>query len=163
MTDLRNKTQEITDYLRGPEVGVKVIELFQCQWEDQKRDNPEIDAFIERKQLNLKSAFHGKRNITKEDILQKVRSGEFFGLIQCNIHVPERLREKFSDLPPIFKNTTISRDDIGPHMKEHCIANHLLTQPRRSLISSYHAQGILLATPLLKWYLEHGLVVTDVQ
>jgi len=36
--------------------------------------------------------------------------------------------------------------------------NHL----RKSLIGSNHGTKILLATPLLKWYLEHGLVVTKV-
>jgi len=30
------------------------------------------------------------------------------------------------------------------------------------LIGSYSGQGILLASPLIKWYLDHGLVVTDI-
>ena len=33
---------------------------------------------------------------------------------------------------------------------------------RRSLISSYHGHEVLLITPLLRWYIEHGLVVTKV-
>ena len=37
-----------------------------------------------------------------------------------------------------------------------------MTQPRRSLIGSMKGDKILLATPLLKWYLEHGLEVTKV-
>ena len=37
-----------------------------------------------------------------------------------------------------------------------------MSQPRRSLIGSYFGEKILLATPLLKWYLEHGLEVTHV-
>ena len=37
-----------------------------------------------------------------------------------------------------------------------------MAQPRRSLIGSMKVHKILLATPLLKWYLEHGLDVTKV-
>ena len=35
-------------------------------------------------------------------------------------------------------------------------------QPRRGLIGSLKGEKILLATPFLKWYLEHGLEVTKV-
>ena len=37
-----------------------------------------------------------------------------------------------------------------------------MAQPRHSLIGSMKGEKILLATPLLKWYLEHGLEVTKV-
>ena len=37
-----------------------------------------------------------------------------------------------------------------------------MSRPRRSLIGSMACEKILLATPLLKWYLEHGLEVTRV-
>ena len=35
-------------------------------------------------------------------------------------------------------------------------------KPIKSLIGSMHAEKILLATPLLRWYLEHGLEITRV-
>ena len=37
-----------------------------------------------------------------------------------------------------------------------------MTTPRRALIESYEGEKILLGTPLLKFYLEEGLVVTRV-
>ena len=63
---------------------------------------------------------------------------------------------------PIFKKTEISRDDIGEFMKVYAEAHNIMTQTRRSLIGSMKGDKILLATPLLKWYLEHGLEVTKV-
>ena len=63
---------------------------------------------------------------------------------------------------PIFKNTNISRDDIGDFMKAYAEEHNIMAQPRRSLIESMKGEKILLATPLLKWYLEHGLEVTKV-
>ena len=34
--------------------------------------------------------------------------------------------------------------------------------PRRLLIGSYFGKKIRLTTPVLKWYLEHGLVITRI-
>ena len=45
-------------------------------------------------------------------------------------------------------------------MKTFCENEGLLKTPRRVLISSNHAEEILLATPLLRWYLSQGLEVT---
>lgn len=105
--------------------------------------------------------FHSK--ISTNDICKLVQTEHIFGLIQCDINVPEHLREYFAEMPPIFKNIEVGREDIGDFMKSYAIENNLLSQPRKSLIGSYHAKGKLLITPLLKWYLDHGLEVTDVQ
>jgi hypothetical protein len=76
--------------------------------------------------------------------------------------VSEALKEHFSEMTPIFKNVEVSWEDIGDLMREHAIKNKILTAPRRTLIGSYLGEKILLATPLLKWYLEHGLEVTKI-
>ena len=47
-------------------------------------------------------------------------------------------------------------------MRQYAIDNKLLTSGRRTLIGSFKGEKILLATPLLKWYLNHGLVVTKI-
>ena len=77
-------------------------------------------------------------------------------------HVPESLKEKFHDMPPIFKTATVSREDIGEFMKSYCEENDLLKTPRQMLIFSYRADCMLFITPLLKWYISHGLVITKV-
>jgi hypothetical protein len=85
-----------------------------------------------------------------------------FGVVECDIRVPESLKEKFAEMCPIFKNIEISRDDIGEYMKTYAEENDIMSRPRRSLIGSLKGDKILLATPLLKWYLEHGLQVTKI-
>ncbi|XP_078487884.1 uncharacterized protein LOC144745823 [Ciona intestinalis] len=47
-------------------------------------------------------------------------------------------------------------------MKAFAEENNIMTSPRRSLISSFKGEKQTFATPLLKWYLEHGLVITKV-
>ena len=47
-------------------------------------------------------------------------------------------------------------------MKAYAEEHGIMAQPRCSLIGSMKGDKFLLATPLLKWYLEHGLEVTKV-
>jgi len=47
-------------------------------------------------------------------------------------------------------------------MQEHVEAFGLSKRPRHLLVGGLRAQKILLATPLLKWYLEHGLQVSQI-
>ena len=80
-----------------------------------------------------------------------------------DIHVPDELIPRFSEFPPIFKNAEITIADIGDHMQAYCRSITRRKGVARSLIISMHAEGILLLTPLLKWYLRMGLVVTRVK
>jgi len=63
---------------------------------------------------------------------------------------------------PIFKNIDIhgTKDIIGEHMADYCEQNNIPCKKSRKLIGSMKGEKILLYTPLLKWYLEHGLEVT---
>jgi hypothetical protein len=47
-------------------------------------------------------------------------------------------------------------------MKGFAEEHDIMPQPCHSLIGSMKEDKILLATPLLKWYLEHGLEVTKI-
>ena len=47
-------------------------------------------------------------------------------------------------------------------MRRYAEEHDIMTTPRRMLVGSFHGDKILLATPLLRWYLEHGLEVTRV-
>ena len=57
---------------------------------------------------------------TVSDIQDAIMSEESFGIVKCDIHVPNHLVEYFSEFPPIFKNCEIAMQDIGEHMQEYC-------------------------------------------
>ena len=65
-------------------------------------------------------------------------------------------------MTPIFKNTEVSLKEVGQHMQEYTKQHNIKDVPRCLLIGSYFGKKIGLATPLLKWYLEHGLVITRI-
>ena len=80
--------------------------------------------------------------LTKDEILSTVRDGRLFGYVQCSHHVPEHLHDHFAEFPPIFKNTSISLEDIGTHMRAYCESIGRKTGVKRSLVSSMHAENI---------------------
>ena len=75
---------------------------------------------------------------------------------------PEELQDYFSEMQPVFKNASVTRDDIGPFMRQYAEEHDILSKPRVMLVGSFRGVKILLATPLLRWYLAHGLVVDRV-
>ena len=167
---LYEKTCEITEYLRE-QVGVEVVEMWECEWADQKPLLPSILVFNYKYKNPIRKPWRKEGDVKTDwnticdaDIIQAIKRGALFGMIQCDIEVPDRdgLRDYFSELTPIFKNTKISRADIGAHMREFAEENKILSTPRPSLIGSYFGKQMLFATPLVRWYLSHGLVVSNV-
>ena len=90
--------------------------------------------------------------------MEQIRSGKLFGYVQCDIEVPEELKKKFDNFPPIFKNANVGRHDIGLLMIDYAEKEGLLCQQRKMLISSYFLENGTLITPLLLFYLDLGLL-----
>ena len=142
MAELLADTKKHTTYLRRH---VKVVEMWECDWK-RERDPP-------RRQ---------KWKMTQQQIITAVVDGTLFGMVECDVRVPEHLQYHFAEMQPIFKNTTVKRDDIGPFMRQYAEEHDIMSTPRRMLVGSFHGIKLLLATPLLRWYLAHGLVVDRV-
>ena len=121
-----------------------------------------VQQFLKENLHNI-SPFRSQAKITCRDIEKAVLNGSLFGLVQCDIRVPEHLHDHFSEMTPIFKNAEVSREDIGEFMESYANEKKLLSQPRKTLVGSYFGKNMILITPLLQWYLQHGLVITDIQ
>ena len=76
--------------------------------------------------------FPYKRPLSTDSLLAKVKDGYLFGYVQCNLVVPNELKSKFANFPPIFKNTKVGRNDIGDYMKNYAIENEMLKHPQRT-------------------------------
>ena len=147
---------------------VALVVMWECQWRELKKSDPDVMAFMEsyrsRPPINksVQSTVLGTGPMTEDDIVKAITDGSLFWMALVDLQVPESLKEKFHDKPPIFKTATVSREDIGEFMKSYCEENDLLKTPRQMLISSYRAGCMLFITPLLKWYISHGLVIIRV-
>ena len=107
---------------------------------------------------HLRESFPYKRPLREESLLEQIRSGRWFGYVQCDLEVPEELKKKFAKVPPIFQNTNEGRLDIGLLMKDFAEKEGLLCQPRKMLFSSYFLENGTLNTPPFLFYLDLGLV-----
>ena len=67
----------------------------------------------------MREIFPYKMLLREEQLLENIKSGSLFGNVQCDIEVPENIREAFANFPPIFKNINVGRDDIGLFMKKY--------------------------------------------
>ena len=91
MVELLAETRKTTAYLRH---FVKVVELWECEWKEMRRDpivKRCLDAAFPRRR-------HARWTMTSQQILSDVRAGTVFGMIECDIRVPEELREHFAEM-----------------------------------------------------------------
>ena len=149
MAQLLAETRQNTAYLRYI---VKVVVVWEREWKEMRRD-PAVKTCLD-------DAFPGRRDVrwtmTSQQILSGVRTRTVFGMIEWDVCVLEALREHFADMQPVYKNIHLTRDDlVCRYAEEHDI----MAAPRRMLVGSYRGDKILVAMPLLRWYMEPRLEV----
>ena len=101
-----------------------------------------------------------KEILPYDGIIEDLTNDLFFGVIVCDITVPDvpKERDYFSEMQPIFKNIEIKYDDVSDETKEQIKENY----KSRKLIGSYFGTQMMFHTDLLKWYLKKGLVVSNI-
>lgn len=149
--------------------GFTVIEMKECTFTLLIKENEGLSEFIQKKQPAFFSKT-GTRPVKQDTILASVKQGEFFGMIECDLHVPDKWegdfthtlspKQYYEEMSPLFCSSDIPFDIIGDHMQAYAKKKGLSEKPRRLLVGGMKAKQLLIASPLLKWYLDHGLVVS---
>ena len=138
--------------------GYTVEIIWEKDWQALINQRPEIKVYLQQHRTYT----HFKKYLNQNQIIQYIQDGHLFGFVECDIEVPDHLKDYFSEMTPIFKNTEVSLKDVGQHMQEYAKEHKIKDIPRRLLIGSYFGKKIGLSTPLLKWYLNHGLVISHI-
>ena len=146
------KTQKITKYFQ--DLGYTVIEQWECEWKAKRRT-------LDTENKYLYPTEHRYR-MTEGEILTAVLNGQLFGALEVDVSVPDSLKEYFSELPPIFKNTTVKHEDIGEHMQSYLEQQGKRFPDTRYLISSMFGSKILLTTPMIKWLVGKGVEIDNI-
>ena len=129
----------------------QIVEMWECEWWSLYKTDASVKS-------HLGENFPYRRPLSEGGLMQEFIGGRLLGYVQCDIEVPEHLRDYFSNFPSIFRNTVVSRDDIGNLLKQYAEKKNILVQPRRMLISSFILTNGTIITPLLLFYLKLGLV-----
>ena len=99
----------------------------------------------------------------KDELIQNVLNVKLFGFFQVDIEAPEQLLDKFSEFSPLFILSEVPEDQIPQHMQDYKInTGRKMIKNNKKLLGVMKAEKILLYSPLLKWYLNHGLQVTKI-
>ena len=99
----------------------------------------------------------------KDKLIQNVLNDKLFGFFQVDIEVPEQLLDKFSEFSHLFILSEVREDQIPQHMQDYKInTGRKKIKNNKKLLGVMKAEKILLYSPLLKWYLNHGLQVTKI-
>ena len=114
--------------------GHKLVTMWECQWKEFKKQNR-----IGSHHKYLYST-ESKYRMTQSEIVECVKTGAIFGAVEVDINVPEELKGKFSEMTPIFKNTTVTENDIGEHMCAFLRERNEKFKPTRYLIGSMFAE-----------------------
>ena len=167
---LFKQTQTRKEYITS--LGYKVREIWECEFDDMCSENKSLKDFLKKQSPSFLSKHPGC--VTEKIIINAVKNEELFGMVEVDIEVPsewpEDMIENFNNTPyeyfkemsPLFCNIDIPFDKIGPHMQEHVKEFNLSQKPRRLLVGGMNGQNMLIATPLLKWYIDHGMKVTKI-
>ena len=92
-----------------------------------------------------------------------VLKGNVFGFVRVDIEVPDELYDKFSEISPLFVVQEISDRDMPEKIKIYKEKTGRKTvKGTKKLLGVMKAKKILLYTPLIEWYMQHGLRITAV-
>ena len=99
----------------------------------------------------------------QDEIIQNVLNDKLFGFFEVDIEVPEQKRKRFSEFCPLFVISEVTEEQIPQHMKYYKInTGRKMIKNNKKLLGVMKTEKILLYSPLLKWYLNHGLQVTKI-
>ena len=138
--------------------GYNVVAMHGCQRKTRVSGNPTIQNFVQKRHHPREK--YGRLN--EGQLINMIKRGVLFGFVECEMKVPDHLQSHFEEMMLIFKNTEVQLEDIGEFMEKFAHHYKICPAPRRLSIGSYFGEKICLAIPLVKWYLEHGLIITKI-
>ncbi len=147
-----------------------VRSIYECEFKKQCSLNEKLKSFVQKRRPEFFQKHKGP--VSTQMILEAIEEDSLFGVALVDIEVPDQWphgKERdispydyFKEMSPIYCTTKVPFEAIGSHMQEHVNKYNLSKKPRTLLVGGMKAQKILLASKLIKWYIDHGMVVTRV-
>ena len=111
------------------------------------------------------STFFNDQIITEAKIMDAVKSGEFYGLIQVDVNSPIKVVEHFLKLnhPPIFKHICVEKEMVNPTFLDILEQKKVKFPLEKQLSLCFNAKGYLMTTDLAQFYLEKGMTISNLQ
>ena len=89
------------------EKGYKAEEMWECDCWESFKNNDKIKNHV-------RTLILSKRSLSTDSLLAKIKKRDFFlAFVQSDLVVPDELKSKVANFPPIFKNIEVGRNYIG--------------------------------------------------
>ena len=109
-------------------------------------------------------SFLTRSSVSESEILDSIRSGSFYGIVRVDLSTPPEIIKKYEKMnfPLIFNTLDITEDLLSPEMLE--LAKERNTDfPKPAKTLTWNSQGFIACTPLLRFYMEIGMEVSNLQ
>ena len=155
LQDKRKMVEEREKFIRLS--GYIVKSIWECEFK--KIDCIHLQRIKDSTTPQFYNANRGK--VTQDMIIAAIRKDKIFGMCEVDCHVPDTLHDYFSEMSPIFCTTQVDNNLCGDYVSQH-VSQDYLHKTSRLLVGGMAAQKLLLATPLLKWYIDNGIIITKI-
>ena len=98
----------------------------------------------------------------RENILSDIMVGNFYGIVNCSLYASEDCKKDWSRInwPPLFCKAKVDLNDLSLEMR--AFYQNYGTKPRNELTQRFAASKITLSTEMIKFLVECGFVVTEI-
>ena len=130
-----------------------MITIRGCDWEEMKKQLPIPPTEPPR-------IFY---NDTEKSLLAAIQRGEVFGFVLADVITPDNIREGFGSFlfPPVVRRMDIDESNMSEYMKKVCVEEGKKLE-FNTLVQTYNCKQELLMTPLVKMYMDRGMIVKNV-
>ena len=113
---------------------------------------------------NYSSAFFRRNDVTEDKILDKILTGDFFGLVKCDVYSPDNVVDFFKPISfaPVFLHKAVDEESIHPKYLEILKSNKRSFPLDPVLTVGFHGKELLLTTEFVKYYLKIGMKISNV-
>ena len=134
----------------------QLITITSCEW---NRVRHNLEPY-----KNYTSVFFNRKRVFENEIFEKIRSGDFFGLVMCDVKSSDSAKEKFSriNFPPVFCHLPIQEDMVHPEYLNILKERKTQFPLDRVLTLTYQAKQILLTSETAKFYMEVGVELSNI-
>ena len=84
----RQQDEMRRDYIQ--QKGYQIVEMWECEWWPLYKTDASIKS-------HLRENFPYRRPLSEQGLMQRIIDGRLFDYVQCDIEVPEHLRDYFSN------------------------------------------------------------------
>ena len=95
-------------------------------------------------------------------LTHRLKEGKWFGFAEVDIEIPEPLHARFEEMCPFFYNIEVPVEALPQQMHDYLHRTGRKCVDGKKLVGALSAEKLLVYAPLLRWYVDHGTVVTKV-